>query len=52
LETIIARANKENSASINVMKKLGMQFEKTGDFCGDESVQYRINKADFYGLHI
>ena len=52
LETIIARANQENTASINVMKKLSMQFEKTGDFCGENAVQYRINKADFLNLHI
>lgn len=52
LETIIARANRENTASINVMKKLGMQFEKTGDFCGENAVQYRMNKTDFLDLHI
>mgnify|MGYP001627193752 CR=1 FL=1 len=44
LTSIIARANHENTASINVMKKLGMQFDKTGDFCGGNAVQYRISK--------
>ncbi len=42
LEYIVAVAFPENSASINVMKKIGMTYVTTGTFYGKELVQYSI----------
>jgi RimJ/RimL family protein N-acetyltransferase len=42
LETIIGRAMKENSASIKVLEKAGLQYKKDFDFGGKEGVIYSI----------
>ncbi len=42
LPRIIAIAHPPNSASINIMKKLGMQFMKVTDFEGVEVVYYAV----------
>ncbi len=44
LEKIVAVAHPENIGSINVMKKIGMNFVKFGNFYGKELVQYGILK--------
>ena len=44
LERLVAVAYPENKASINVMKKLGMEFVRTGEFYGKELVQYAISR--------
>lgn len=49
LERIVAVAYPENTASQNVMKRLGMNFVKIGKFYGNELVQYAITKNEFYG---
>ena len=48
LETIIARAMHANIASINVMKKLGMQYWKETLCAHDPAVCYKITKTEFY----
>ncbi|MFN7119658.1 MAG: GNAT family N-acetyltransferase [Saprospiraceae bacterium] len=45
LKTIVARAMKENIGSIQVMKKLSMQFEKELIFAEHPGILYRINQA-------
>lgn len=40
LKKIIGRAMKENTASINVLEKMGMSFSKNFDFNGHEGVIY------------
>lgn len=42
LEKIIGRAMKENCASIKVLEKIGMQFERNFDFDGHEGVIYEL----------
>lgn len=44
LDKIIGRAMQENKASINVLKKVGMTFEKEFEAHGGICVQYCINK--------
>jgi RimJ/RimL family protein N-acetyltransferase len=44
LSRIIGRAMQENVASINVLKKVGMTFEKKFEAHGGICVQYYINK--------
>jgi ribosomal-protein-alanine N-acetyltransferase len=44
LDRIIGRAMQENQASINVLKKTGMIFEKEFEAHGGICVQYCINK--------
>jgi len=46
-ERIIAIAKPENSASIHVMKKLGMHFEKQTSYYGIEVVEYSITATEF-----
>lgn len=42
LKTIIGRAMKENTASIKVLEKIGLQYVKDFDFKGQEGVIYTI----------
>jgi ribosomal-protein-alanine N-acetyltransferase len=47
LERIVAVAYPENTASQNVMKRLGMRFIKLGKFYDKELVQYAITKEEY-----
>lgn len=47
LDSVIARAVKENTASIQVMKKLGLEFEKDFDDHGGICEQHRIDKYSY-----
>lgn len=42
LKTIVGRAMKENTASVKVLEKIGLQYEKGFDFDGQEGVIYTI----------
>ncbi|KPH12775.1 GNAT family N-acetyltransferase [Chryseobacterium sp. ERMR1:04] len=44
-QKIIGRAMKENIASINVLQKIGLVFEKEFDFNGEQGVLYEIYQA-------
>ncbi|MDY0089545.1 MAG: GNAT family N-acetyltransferase [Flavobacteriaceae bacterium] len=46
LESIIGRAMKENTASVKVLEKIGLEFEKEFDFENKEGVIYRIRKDE------
>ncbi|WP_312089797.1 GNAT family N-acetyltransferase [Chryseobacterium sp.] len=43
LKTIIGRAMKENLASVKVLEKIGLQYDRDFDFDGKEGVIYRID---------
>jgi ribosomal-protein-alanine N-acetyltransferase len=43
LTTIIGRAMADNKASVNVLEKIGMSFEKPFDFDGHAGVIYKID---------
>jgi RimJ/RimL family protein N-acetyltransferase len=48
METIVGRAMKENTASIKVLEKLGMQFDREFDFYrGHSGVVYKMEKKNF-----
>lgn len=48
METIVGRAMKENTASVNVLEKLGMQFDREFDFYrGHSGVVYKMEKKNF-----
>lgn len=42
LKTIVGRAMKDNLASIKVLEKIGLQYERNFDFDGHEGVIYSI----------
>ncbi|MDA4848643.1 GNAT family N-acetyltransferase [Hoeflea poritis] len=42
-----AGADKPNAASISVMQRLGMAFQKDVQYPAGEGVEYRITRADF-----
>jgi ribosomal-protein-alanine N-acetyltransferase len=44
---IVAIAKPENAASIHVMEKLGMRYEKDANYYGIDVTQYEINREDF-----
>lgn len=44
LESIIGRAMKENTASVKVLEKIGLKFEREFNFNGNEGVIYKIKK--------
>jgi ribosomal-protein-alanine N-acetyltransferase len=46
-ERIVAIAKPQNAASIRVMEKLGMTFEKNATYYGLDVVQYFINRDEF-----
>lgn len=43
IKSVIGRAMKENLASIHVLQKIGMYYERDFDFDGNEGVIYRIS---------
>lgn len=45
LKTITGRAMKENVASIKVLQKIGLKYEKDFDFDGHNGVVYSINNS-------
>lgn len=47
LERIVAMANRENIASISLMKKLGFRYEKEIHIYGDNAVYFGLNKSDW-----
>ncbi len=47
LESVIARADKENKASIRVMNKLGFKYEKDFEDHGSICEQHRIDKYSY-----
>lgn len=47
LDRIIARAMNENTASINIFKKLGMTFYQNGELHDVPSVIYELKKEDY-----
>jgi len=46
-DRIVAIAKPLNAASIHVMKKLGMHFEKNARYYGIDAVQYEISRDEF-----
>lgn len=44
LNSIVGRAMADNAASVKVLEKLGLVFEKEFEFDGHKGVAYRINK--------
>lgn len=47
-ETIVGRAMKENTASVKILEKLGMQFDREFDFYrGHSGVVYKMEKENF-----
>ncbi|WP_144281676.1 GNAT family N-acetyltransferase [Chryseobacterium echinoideorum] len=46
LKTIIGRAMKENTASVKVLEKIGMKYDKDFDFDGHNGVILKINNVD------
>ncbi len=46
LERLVAIADPANVASVNVMTKIGMNFERVGTFYGSECVLYALAAAD------
>ncbi|MFY1046382.1 GNAT family N-acetyltransferase [Chryseobacterium sp. GP-SGM7] len=44
LKTILGRAMKENTASIKVLEKIGLQYEKDFDFDGKDGLIYKIDR--------
>jgi ribosomal-protein-alanine N-acetyltransferase len=47
LPEIVGRAMKVNIASIRVLQKVGMHYDRDFDFDGSEGVLYKIKPADF-----
>ncbi|MCD6069039.1 MAG: N-acetyltransferase [Bacteroidetes bacterium] len=42
LPFVVGRAAKENTASIHVLEKIGLNYHRAGVFHGDDSVVYRL----------
>ncbi|WP_298223876.1 GNAT family N-acetyltransferase [Flavobacterium sp.] len=47
LKTIVGRAMAENTASIKVLEKIGLQYEKEFDFEKHRGLLYRIDRQNF-----
>lgn len=47
LKTIVGRAMKENMASIKVLEKIGLQYQRDFNFDGKEGVVYKIDNPQF-----
>lgn len=47
LKIIIGRAMKENIASVKVLEKIGLQYEKDFDFDGQKGVIYSIKNKNY-----
>lgn len=50
LDTIVARAAIENTASHRVIKKVGFVFEKEGEEHGDKIYKYRLSRIQYLAL--
>jgi ribosomal-protein-alanine N-acetyltransferase len=50
LERIVAIAIPENRASINIMEKLGMTYEKTEDHYGSQCAFYAVSREKYLAL--
>lgn len=48
LDSIVGRARYDNAASIAVLAKIGMKFQKPIDFDGLKGQQYSISKEEYY----
>ena len=48
LETIVGRAMAENGASIKVLEKIGLKYEKEFDFDSHKGLIYKINKHQYF----
>jgi len=48
LETVVGRAMAENAASINVLEKIGLKYEKEFDFDSHKGLIYKINKHQYF----
>lgn len=46
IKTIIGRAMKENIASIKVLEKIGLQYERDFDFDGNDGVVYSVKNKN------
>jgi ribosomal-protein-alanine N-acetyltransferase len=44
LERLVAIAHPDNAPSVNVMRKVGMTFERTGEFYGSPCVLYAMGR--------
>lgn len=51
-QKIIGRAMAANTASIKVLEKIGLSFEKNFDFDGHPGVIYRIKKEEYFNLRL
>lgn len=51
-QKIIGRAMAANTASIKVLEKIGLSFEKNFDFDGHSGVVYRIKKEEYLNLRL
>lgn len=51
LNRIVAVAHQENTASQNIMKKVGMRYEKTEEHYGSECVFFAISKEEFLSIN-
>lgn len=49
LESVVARADPANTASIRVMQKVGMRYEGPSEYAGHPAVLHRIRAADHAG---
>ena len=47
LKEVVAVTLEENSRSLKVLKKMGMQFEKKAKFYGYKCCYYQLNKEDY-----
>jgi [ribosomal protein S5]-alanine N-acetyltransferase len=47
LKTIVGRAMAENTASVKVLEKIGLQYEKEFDFEKHKGLLYRIDRQNF-----
>lgn len=52
MQEIVGRAMKENLASINVLKKLGMKFKEFSDCGENEGVIYSITQKEYHTRNI
>jgi [ribosomal protein S5]-alanine N-acetyltransferase len=48
LDEVVARAAIENINSVNVLKKIGMRFEKEDEEHGDRIYKYRLQKHQWF----
>lgn len=51
LDRLVALANPENIASISLMKKLGLTYEKNVFIYDEDAVYYALNKSDWIKMN-